>query len=193
MLTPQDLTSIKQLLGETEANLTSQIKTNTLKLEMVEKRLERVEIDLAVNTKGVVGVKKKVTKLEQETHFLRESLNATIDNFERGNIIDRRAGRTLTTKESHLLSQAINKIKMPFSFEFKSTIQHRGVLVIPGNFSDKITEYSVYRLKLGSNIDVALHKHEHQGYAWVTGKECYKRNDLMQGVHEILRRTGHID
>jgi|SRR3989338_7619839 len=61
------------------------------------------------------------------------------------------------------------------------------------DFSDKITEYSVYRLKLGSNIDVALHKHEHQGYAWVTGKECYKRNDLMQGVHEILRRTGHID
>ena len=83
MLTPQDLTSIKQLLGETEANLTSQIKTNTLKLEMVEKRLERVEIDLAVNTKGVVGVKKKVTKLEQETHFLRESLNATIDNFDK--------------------------------------------------------------------------------------------------------------
>ena len=61
------------------------------------------------------------------------------------------------------------------------------------DFSDKITEYSVYRLKLRSSIDVALHKHEHQSYAWVTGKECYKRDDLMRGVHEILNRTGYTN
>jgi len=49
-------------------------------------------------------------------------------------IIDRRAGRDLTSKEAEELSQAINKkVRMeayPASFEFKSTIGHRAVLVL---------------------------------------------------------------
>jgi 2,3-bisphosphoglycerate-independent phosphoglycerate mutase len=49
-------------------------------------------------------------------------------------IIDRRAGRDLTSEEAHMLSQALNKnLKLetsPVSFEFKSTIGHRAVLVI---------------------------------------------------------------
>jgi len=49
-------------------------------------------------------------------------------------IIDRRAGRNLTTKEARVLSQAINKhVKLetyPVSFQFKSTIGHRAVLVM---------------------------------------------------------------
>jgi len=49
-------------------------------------------------------------------------------------LIDRRVGRSLTTEEAAELSKAINKkVKLesyPASFEFKSTIGHRGVLVI---------------------------------------------------------------
>jgi len=56
-------------------------------------------------------------------------------------IIDRRAGRTLTDKEATLLAQTLNKkVKLPFPFIFKSTVQHRGVLVIRGGFSDNITD-----------------------------------------------------
>ncbi len=49
-------------------------------------------------------------------------------------IIDRRAGRTLTTEEATELAKAINEqIKLesyPASFHFKNTISHRGALVI---------------------------------------------------------------
>jgi 2,3-bisphosphoglycerate-independent phosphoglycerate mutase len=49
-------------------------------------------------------------------------------------LIDRRAGRDLTTEESLILSHAINeKVKLesyPADFEFKSTIGHRAVLVV---------------------------------------------------------------
>jgi len=63
---------------------------------------------------------------------------ATIDSLEKGNIIDRRAGRTLTTKEANALAEDLNNIKLPCEFEFISTVQHRGVLVLRGNFSDRI-------------------------------------------------------
>ncbi len=65
---------------------------------------------------------------------------ATIDNLQDKNVIDRRAGRTLTTKEAKILSKGINKIFLPRKFIFKPTIQHRGVLVLRGGFSENITE-----------------------------------------------------
>jgi 2,3-bisphosphoglycerate-independent phosphoglycerate mutase len=49
-------------------------------------------------------------------------------------IVDRRAGRNLTTEEAKELSEAINeKIKLeshPADFEFRNSIGHRGVLII---------------------------------------------------------------
>src|SRR5271157_2017491 len=65
---------------------------------------------------------------------------ATIDSLEQGNIIDRRAGRTLTASEAEILSKALNRIKLQCNFIFKPTIQHRGVLVFKGGFSDNISE-----------------------------------------------------
>lgn len=62
---------------------------------------------------------------------------ATIDKKKR--IIDARVGRTLTTKEAATLAAEINNIKLNCKFLFKPTIQHRGVLVLKGNFSDNIT------------------------------------------------------
>jgi 2,3-bisphosphoglycerate-independent phosphoglycerate mutase len=65
---------------------------------------------------------------------------ATIDNLKSKKLIDRRAGRTLTTKEAHQLAESLNKeISLPCKFEFKSTIQHRGVLVLKGGHSDNIS------------------------------------------------------
>jgi 2,3-bisphosphoglycerate-independent phosphoglycerate mutase len=65
---------------------------------------------------------------------------ATIDSVEAGNIIDRRAGRTLTTAEAEQLAKAVNRIKLPCEFIFKSTVQHRAALVFKGGFSDNISE-----------------------------------------------------
>ncbi len=56
-------------------------------------------------------------------------------------IIDRRAGRNLTTKEAKSLANDLSKkIKLAFPFVFQATVQHRGVLVIKGGFSDNITD-----------------------------------------------------
>lgn len=64
---------------------------------------------------------------------------ATVDSLKDLNIIDRRAGRTLSSAEAKEFEKALNKIELPFDFEFKPTIQHRGVLVIRGGFSDNIS------------------------------------------------------
>jgi len=64
----------------------------------------------------------------------------TIENLKSKKVIDRRAGRTLTTKEALTLSSDLNKkIKLPCKFEFKPTVQHRGVLVLRGGFSENIS------------------------------------------------------
>ncbi len=79
-------------------------------------------------------------KLEKGDLALRTNF-ATIDNLKNGSgkIIDRRAGRTLTTREAEVLAGEINKIFLPRKFLFKLTIQHRGVLILKGGFSDNIT------------------------------------------------------
>ena len=46
----------------------------------------------------------------------------TLDNLKNGNILDRRVGRTLTSKEAESLVKSINKIKLSEKFIFKSTI-----------------------------------------------------------------------
>lgn len=55
-----------------------------------------------------------------------------------GDVVDRRAGRTLTDSEARELAKSINKMDFPYEFDFVSTVQHRAVLVIRGDFSDKI-------------------------------------------------------
>jgi len=81
-----------------------------------------------------VGIKFKKGDLVLRTNF------ATIDNLQEGNLIDSRAGRTLTTKEARILAKAINEhVHLPYPFEIYSTVQHRGVLVIRGGFSDNIS------------------------------------------------------
>lgn len=81
---------------------------------------------------------------------------ATVDSIEEGNILDSRAGRTLTTREAEILARAINeKVKLPFKFEFHAINQHRAVLIFRGGFSDNITNanpfYSQGGVVLNSN------------------------------------------
>ena len=65
---------------------------------------------------------------------------ATIDDLKDGNILDPRAGRTLSTKEAKILADAVNRnLKMPYKFELYPTVQHRGVLVFRGGFSDNVS------------------------------------------------------
>jgi 2,3-bisphosphoglycerate-independent phosphoglycerate mutase len=88
------------------------------------------------------GIKVSYGDLALRTNF------ATVTNIKEGRVLDRRAGRTLTSKEALILAKAINKrIRLPYKFIFKSTIQHRGVLVIRGGFSDNITNTDMPKYK----------------------------------------------
>ncbi len=80
------------------------------------------------------GIKLKRGDLALRTNF------GVIDNLKSRNVIDRRVGRTLTTKEAIELAKILNeKVKLPCEFEFYPAVQHRGVLVLRGGFSDNIS------------------------------------------------------
>lgn len=87
--------------------------------------------------RGIIEAYGSGLKIKKGDLALRANF-ATIDN--KGKIIDRRVGRTLKTKEAKELAGYLNKnVKLNCNFKFKSTVQHRGVLVIRGCFSDKIS------------------------------------------------------
>ncbi len=66
-------------------------------------------------------------------------------------LIDRRVGRTLTTREALELAKAINGgVNLGYPFEFKATVGHRGVLVIRGGeFSSNINNVDPAYKKIG--------------------------------------------
>ena len=93
--------------------------------------------DLTNSTRGQLEARGAGMKLTRGDLALRVNF-ATIDN--KGNILDRRAGRTLTTEEAEILANALmSEIKLPCKFDFEPTIQHRAVLVFRGGFSDNIS------------------------------------------------------
>ncbi|MEK6820368.1 MAG: hypothetical protein AABX71_01535, partial [Nanoarchaeota archaeon] len=94
--------------------------------------------DLISSTRGQLEATGSGIKLTRGDLALRVNF-ATVDSLKEGNIIDRRAGRTLTTSEAEILAKALNRIKLPVDFIFKQTIQHRAVLVFRGGLSEDIT------------------------------------------------------
>ena len=95
--------------------------------------------DLISSTRGQLEARGTDLKLVRGDLAFRVNF-ATIDSFEEKNILDRRAGRTLTTSEAEILAKAINKkIKLPCSFVLKSTVGHRAALVFKGGFSDNLS------------------------------------------------------
>jgi len=108
--------------------------------------------DIKISRRGVyeaigAGFDLKRGDLALRTNFV------TIENLKTKLVIDRRVSRTLTTEEAHALADSINKkINLSCEFEFKPTVQHRGVLILRGGFSDNITtidsEWTISRERL---------------------------------------------
>jgi len=94
--------------------------------------------DLISSTRGQLETRGTDIKLTRGDLALRVNF-ATIDSLKKRNILDRRAGRTLTTMEASVLAKALNKLKLPCEFVFKPTVQHRAALVFRGGFSDNIS------------------------------------------------------
>lgn len=59
------------------------------------------------------------------------------------------------------------------------------------DFPEKIIDFFVYRVNLESKFEVILNPQENQAYTWITGKECYKRDDLIDEFRETLKKTGY--
>lgn len=103
-------------------------------------------------SRGILEAEGVGLKLVRGDLVLRTNF-ATIDDLKNRNIIDRRAGRTLTNKEAEILAKILNrKIKLPVNFIFKSTLQHRGVLVLRGGFSDMISNTDIEYSSKGRNM-----------------------------------------
>ena len=112
-----------------------------------------------LSSRGVFEALGAGLKLQRGDLALRTNFGS-IDKIKNGKIKDRRANRTLTTKEAQILGKEINKIFLPRSFIFQPTIQHRGALVLRGGFSDNITDtdpaYSIKgKFKYGEDFKFA--------------------------------------
>ncbi len=120
------------------------------------------------------------------------ALRTNFSTLENGKLIDRRVGRSLTTKEAKELAQEINEqVKLDVPFEFKATVGHRGVLVLKGDFSDNIT-----------NVDPAYKKIGRFGVAMTTNleklQECRaldpnkKTKDTANIVNDFVKKAQEV-
>lgn len=105
---------------------------------------------------------------------------------QKGEIIDRRAGRTLTTGEAQELSRAImNRVKINTKFTFASTVQHRASLVFHGGFSENITGNDLTYI-MGKTKDMRscrpLDETENTQYT------SNIVNEFLAKAHEILKK-----
>ncbi|MEK6875151.1 MAG: alkaline phosphatase family protein [Nanoarchaeota archaeon] len=143
--------------------------------------------DLISSSRGQLEAGGAGLKLVRGDLALRTNF-ATIDSLERGNVVDRRAGRTLTTAEAQILADEVNKkVKIAVPFFFKPTIQHRGVLIFKGGFSDMISnvdstyyEKGIFMIKDRTNLCRALDDDENSQYT------ANIVNDFLAKSHEVL-------
>ncbi len=139
------------------------------------------------STRGQLEARGAYLKLTRGDLALRANF-ATIDSIGRGNIVDRRAGRTLTTAEAQLLSKEISKIKLPCEFIFEPTIQHRAVLVLKGGFSDSITgndsTYSEGKAKFIDKIGFSVPTDEEENSQYTANIV----NEFVEKAHEVLEK-----
>jgi 2,3-bisphosphoglycerate-independent phosphoglycerate mutase len=114
-------------------------------------------------------------------------------------IIDRRAGRDLTSREAKALSEAINRqVKFeiyPASFDFKSTIGHRAVLVIrskTGGLSSKITNTDPAYMRVEDlgvakkKVEMVLNECKPMEKSKVAGTSATLINEFTQKSHQVL-------
>jgi len=140
---------------------------------------------LISSTRGQLEAKGAGQKVTRGDLALRVNF-ATIDSLKKGNIIDRRAGRNLTTEEAELLSGALNKITLPCKFVFEPTIQHRAVLIFKGGFSDNISgnDLTYYQGKAGQGDKIAFCKpQDDDENSQYTANIV---NEFLDKAHEVL-------
>tara|TARA_Y100000310_G_scaffold343968_1_gene454262 strand:- start:3180 stop:4412 length:1233 start_codon:yes stop_codon:yes gene_type:complete len=139
--------------------------------------------ELISSTRGRLEAHGTEIKLTRGDLALRVNF-ATIDSLKKKNIIDRRAGRTLTTSEAEIFAEELNKIKIPCEFILKPTIQHRGVLVFRGGFSDNISSNDISLNLRGDSNKIksvkALDDDENSQYT------ANIINEFLEKVHEVL-------
>ena len=155
--------------------------------------------ELISSTRGQLEARGTDLKLMRGDLALRVNF-ATIDSLNQGNILDRRAGRTLTTEEAKILAKALNsQIKLPYQFVFQPTIQHRAVLVFRGGFSDNISGndsayvQGKYLTKDKIGFCKALDDDENSHYtANIVNEFIEKANKILDShpVNEERRRKG---
>ena len=142
--------------------------------------------ELISSTRGQLEANGTDVKLVRGDLALRVNFG-TIDYLHGGNVIDRRAGRTLTTDEAKILAKEINKIKMPVKFSFIPTIQHRAVVVFRGGFSDNISGNDAtyfngnYAMKNKINFCKPLDDEDNSEYT------ANIVNEFLEKVYEVLR------
>lgn len=142
--------------------------------------------DLLSSTRGQLEAMGSNISLTRGDLALRVNF-ATIDSLEKGNILDRRAGRTLTSAEAAALAKDLNnKIKLPCSFIFKSTIQHRAALVLKGGFSDNISgndlTYFQGKTKISDKITSCKPLDEEENSQYTSNV----LNEFLEKAHDVL-------
>jgi len=109
----------------------------------------------------------------------------TVD--EKGNILDRRAGRNLTSAEASELARSLNKIKLSCKFVIKPTIQHRAVLVFYGGFSDNLSGNDFPYVK-GVSVEtkkvISCKAFDNEENAIYTANVV---NEFLEKAHEVLK------
>lgn len=133
--------------------------------------------DTSSNSRGQLEAAGKNIKLTRGDLVLRINF-ATIDNLSSGNIIDRRAGRTLTNREVEAMSKSINKISLPIKFEFIPTLHHRALLILRGGFSEDI----VGGISNMENITLFKPTNEDEG-SYYTANTL---NEFFEKAHNVL-------
>lgn len=130
-----------------------------------------------MESRGVVEAIGSDIKFERGDLILRTNF-ATIEGLEKKRILDRRAGRNLTSSEILDLEKEINNISFDYPFEFHATSQHRGVLIFKGGFSDNI-----------SNTDPGYNEDRNSGEFVLDSKPLDSDEDSKLGAN-ILNSFG---
>ncbi len=141
--------------------------------------------DVAKEYPGRGAIEAIGADLEMKEGYLALRTNfATIEGSDvwSAKIIDRRCGRTLTTKEAKELEKLINeRIDIGKPFIFKSTVEHRGVLIIKNGFTEPVTNTDAAYKRVGSISAVG-----EGGIAKAEGKGAEYVNKFVEESFKVL-------
>ncbi len=112
---------------------------------------------------------------------------ATID--EKGKILDRRAGRSLSRFEAKLLEREINAIQVSVPFKFIHTYGHRGVIAFKGDFSKHIQNTDPAYQKTKQGISNAVQNPKLEIMRCTAIKKDEKTNRTAKIVNEFTQKV----